>query len=131
MINQASRDLLDILLDENNRDPIILFDEKGRQIAFEQIAIIPFQIKAVNKLYVVLKPKDELEGVASDEAIVFCVDDSIKGNTVLRVETDEKIAIGVFNEYYKLLEQACCKRDGTDELERFISALDKKRKGGN
>ena len=37
---EPAKDILDILLDEDNRDPIVLVDEKGRRIAFEQVAII-------------------------------------------------------------------------------------------
>ena len=33
---QRPIDLLDIILDKDNKDPIVLMDEKGRQIVFEQ-----------------------------------------------------------------------------------------------
>ena len=36
-------DILDILLDEDNRDPITLVDADGRAIDFEQVAVIPRQ----------------------------------------------------------------------------------------
>ena len=32
---------IDALFDEENNDAIILFNEKGEEIAFEQIALIP------------------------------------------------------------------------------------------
>ena len=32
---EPAKDILDILLDKDNRDPIVLVDEKGRRIAFE------------------------------------------------------------------------------------------------
>lgn len=99
-----TEDILDILLDEENKDPIVLTDEKGRHIAFEQIAVIPYE----QKLYCVLKPIDYIDGVADDEAIVFYVDEGENedDDPVLRIEDDELKAIDVFMEYYNLLDAA-------------------------
>lgn len=94
-------DILDILLDEDNEDPITLYDEKGKAYKFDQVAIIPME----EKLYAILKPIDEVPGVADDEAIVFAVNEKENGETSLVVETDEPTAIRVFDEYYKLLDE--------------------------
>lgn len=93
-------DILDVLLDEGNKDPIVLVDGNGRKIAFEQIAVIPYN----EKLYCVLKPIDEIENVADDEAIVFFVDESGE-KPELMVETDELVAMQVFEQYYDLLDR--------------------------
>ncbi len=103
-------DLLDILLDQENREPIVLQDENGRQISFEQVAIIPYDLENDRKLYVVLKPIDKVEGIADDEAVVFVCEQDKQGNTVLRVEENEEIAISVFDKYYDLLEEASAKK---------------------
>ena len=42
-------DLLDILLDKDNKEPITLMDEKGKQISFEQIAMIVHEVKKRKK----------------------------------------------------------------------------------
>ncbi len=102
----APVDLLDVLLDANNRDPIVLMDEKGKQLTFEQVAVIPYDMESERKLYVVLKPLDKLDGIADDEAIVFLCEQDKNGNTVLRVEENEEVAIAVFDKYYDLLEEA-------------------------
>lgn len=94
--------ILDILLDEDNEDPITLYDEADKAFRFDQVAIIPMD----NKLYAILKPIDEMEGVADDEAIVFYVNEDGEGDAVLEVETDEPTAMLVFDEYYKLLDKA-------------------------
>jgi len=99
---QEDLDLLDILLDENNDEPISLFDEDDREVKFEQVAVIPDN----DKIYAILKPIDELEGVADDEAIVFLADYDEDGNTVLVIEKDEDAAIRVFDKYYQLLDEA-------------------------
>ncbi|MDD3397414.1 MAG: DUF1292 domain-containing protein [Clostridia bacterium] len=92
--------ILDVLLDEENDSPITLYDEKDKAIKFEQVAIIPID----EKLYAILKPIDEMEGVAEDEALVFLIDEKSEKDSQLIVITDETIAMQVFDEYYKLLE---------------------------
>lgn len=95
-------DILDILLDEDNEEPITLYDENSKPIKFDQVAVIPLD----EKLYAILKPIDEIPGVADDEAIVFAVNENDAGETTLIVETDEPVAMRVFDEYYRLLDEA-------------------------
>ncbi len=95
-------DVLDILLDENNDSPIALYDNEDNKVMFEQVAVIP----EGDKIYAILKPIDEMEGVADDEAIVFLADVDEDGFSVLTVETDEEIATKVFDKYYQLLDEA-------------------------
>ena len=99
-------DLLDVLLDQDNKDPIVLMDESGKQLTFEQVAVIPYEVRKEKRLYCVLKPLDKIEGIKEDEAIVFLVDTDENGNSVVRIEEDEEIAIAVFDKYYDLLEEA-------------------------
>ena len=103
-------DLLDILLDKDNADPIVLQDESGKTLSFEQVAIIPYDVDDERILYAVLKPIDLLDGIADDEAIVFKADTDKYGATVLRVEEDELRAIEVFNKYYDLLDEEAKKK---------------------
>ena len=99
-------DILDVLLDQDNREPIVLMDENGKQMSFEQVAVIPYEVRKEQRLYCVLKPLDKIEGIADDEAIVFLVDTDDEGNSVIRIEEDEEVAIAVFDKYYDLLEEA-------------------------
>lgn len=101
-INQTENlDVLDILLDEENESPITLYDENDKAIQFDQVAIIPME----EKLFAILKPIDEMEGVSDDEAIVFRVDEQESGETELVIETDEPLAMRVFDEFYRLLDE--------------------------
>lgn len=95
-------DIIDILLDADNKDPILLTDEKGNKIAFEQVAVIPYD----QKIYCILKPIDHIDNAEDDEAIVFYVEEDLYGGNapVLRVEADELKAIDVFEKYYDLLD---------------------------
>lgn len=99
-------DILDMLLDSNNNDPITLTDSDGNLMYFEQVAVIPMDFPNGNRsLFCVLKPLSKIKGVGDDEAIVFRVDFEDDGETVLRVEDDEKISATVFEKYLGLLEE--------------------------
>lgn len=106
----AQVDLLDVLLDKDNKEPITLMDEKGKQISFEQIAMIVHEVKKEKKLFAILKPVDKIEGIGENEAIVFLVDQDKNGNTILKIEEDEDVAIDVFDDYYDLLEDEMAKQ---------------------
>lgn len=99
-------DLLDVLLDQDNREPIVFMDENGKQITFEQVAVIPYEVRNEKRLYCILKPADHIDGIGDDEAIVFLVDTDKDGNSIIRIEEDEEVAINVFDKYYDLLEEA-------------------------
>ena len=97
-------DLLNVLLDEDNCDPVMMINPLGQVISFEQIAVIPHTVNDKNFLYAILRPLDNIEGVADDEAIVFRVDFDEAGNTELRFKHDDDISFDVFDKYYDLLE---------------------------
>lgn len=96
-------DILDILLDEENHEPITMYDSKGDKIVFEQVAIIPHERNGEEALYVILKPMTPIPGVKDDEAIAFYVDEDSDGDAILKVEDNEAIAEEVFDKYYELL----------------------------
>ena len=89
--------ILDILLDEDNKEPLVLTSEDQR-LTFEQVAVIPFD----EKVYAILKPVEQIEGIAEDEAVVFYVDEE---HDSLQVEDNEEKAKAVFDEYYRLLDE--------------------------
>ena len=98
-------DLLDVLLDPDNREPLAFVDEDGKVLTFEQVAVIPHDDKnGERQLFTVLKPLDKIEGVADDEAIVFRVSVGDDGNTAIKPEEDDETALAVYDEYIKLLK---------------------------
>lgn len=101
----AMKDLLDVLLDQNDNDPIVLTDGDGKILAFEQIAVIPYNNNDDIVLYAILKPISEIKGIADDEAVVFKAVVGESGDTILIVERDEIIAIEIFNMYYDIFEE--------------------------
>ncbi len=103
---EEERDLLDILLDKENKENIVLYDGDGKRTEFEQIAIIPMdQEDGERRLYVILKPVDKIAGMSDDEAVVFyCAFDEEDGSTFLKVEESDEVADAVFEKYYELMK---------------------------
>ena len=98
-MNDKQKTVLDILLDENNNDPIVLFNEEGEEIAFEQIAIIPLD----EELYAILKPVKPMEGVGENEWLAFLIDIIDDRDCNLTLVTEEEILDKVFNVYEELI----------------------------
>ena len=92
---------IDALFDENNNDAIILMNEKGEEIEFEQIAIIPIS----DKVYALLKPIEPMEGVGEDEGLVFSVEQNEEGLDYLALVIEEDIIDAVFTVYEALVAE--------------------------
>lgn len=94
---------IDCLFDENNTDPIILFNENGEEISFEQIALIPKK----GKTYAILQPIEEMEGVGEDEALVFAIEEPKNKDEqeYLTLVTDVEIIDEVFKVYDELIDE--------------------------
>ncbi len=92
---------IDQLFDEENCEPIVLFNEKGEAVAFEQIAVIPQK----DKVYAILKPIQPMEGMGEDEGLVFSVEENDAGEGYLALTTDEGIINAVFEVYDRLVAE--------------------------
>lgn len=92
---------IDKLYDEDNNDIIVLFNEKGEEIGFEQIALIPIK----NNTYVILKPVKPIEGLGEDEGLVFEIKENEDGLEYIALVVDEKIVDDVFEIYFRLVEE--------------------------
>ena len=91
---------IDQIMDENNQDNIILYNEKNEPIEFRQIAVIPLE----DELYVILQPVG-IDLIGQDEALVFSIEEDEDEETVNLVDDDE-IIDRVFEEYYSLLRES-------------------------
>lgn len=99
-------DFLKVLLDDDNKEPIILQSNDGKDIPFEQIAVIPYE----EKLFCVLKPLVALEGISENDCIIFRVVVSEKEdeNSYLVVEESEQVAEAVYEKYIELVKGYSC-----------------------
>ena len=95
-----SKSPIEMIYDENCSDPIVLYNEDGKEVSFEQIALIPIE----DKHYVILKPLNGFEELAEDEALVFVITE-YAGEEVLEIVDDDEIIDDVFAEYYTLLAE--------------------------
>lgn len=82
-----------ILFDKKNTAPLLLNNGNGTVISFEQI----FAVKRKKKIYCILRPLAPVNGVSSQTAFVFSVDD----NGVFRAVDDAELTGSIFTEYYK------------------------------
>jgi len=103
---------IDMLLDENNTENIKLFNEENQEVEFEQIAIVPLE----EKTYAILKPAQNMEGIADDEALVFVIDE-IDDEDCLVIVEDDNIVDKVFDEYYQMLKDEGVEFDTVEETE--------------
>ena len=91
---------IDQLFDEENNDPIVLYNEKGEAVTFEQIALIPMG----QTTYAILKPNPALEGMGEDEGLVFAIVER-DGEEVLELQLEDSIIDGVFAIYEEALAE--------------------------
>ena len=94
-------DMLDRIYDEENNDVVLLRNENGEDIAFEQIALVPKQ----ESVYIILNPVQPMDGLGEDEGLVFLVNEGLKR---FELVVDEKIIDEVFTVYDQLVEEEEC-----------------------
>ncbi|MGN1044959.1 MAG: DUF1292 domain-containing protein [Candidatus Methanomethylophilaceae archaeon] len=95
-------DAIDKITDGNCFDNVFLVDDRGRRIEFEQVAYIPIG----DVEYVILKPMDDVEGVAENEAIAFYIDKRSEEEDILTVVDDDEVIDMVFEEYYRMVDES-------------------------
>ncbi|MBQ8430653.1 MAG: DUF1292 domain-containing protein [Clostridia bacterium] len=94
---------IDQILDENNMDNIILYNDKNEPFEFEQIAVIPLDEGENQKLYAILLPVTKLPGIEEDEAVTF---ELVEEDGTIRICEDDAVIDRVLEEYEKLLEES-------------------------
>lgn len=87
------------ILDENNTENVILYDDQNNPIEFEQVALIP--LDRTNGLYAILIPVTPMQGVNEGEGVLFELDEE---NQSLEVVNDEKIIDEVLELYQALID---------------------------
>ena len=92
---------IDALLDENNYDNIIIYNDKDEPVEFEQIAIIPID----DKTYAILQPVELLEGMKEDEAFAFEITQDENENDLLQLVEDNALIDRIFDEYKDLYKK--------------------------
>ena len=86
------------ILDENNDENVILYDDNQKPIEFEQIAVIPLDDSDL--LYAILIPVTPMQNVGEGEGVLFAIDE-LKGT--IEVVNDQEIIDKVLTIYEKLV----------------------------
>ena len=93
-------DLVDIILDESNKDLIMLEDNAGNVHEFERIAVVHFE----NEKFAILKNFIKEEQTDKKEIIlIFKISEDFNCRGLFIVE-DEKLALSIFEKYNKSLK---------------------------
>ena len=95
-----AKDPINQILDENNLENIIMFDDENKPIEFEQVAVIPLDKDEL--LYAILIPVTPMQGVNEGEGVVFAIDEAKHD---IQVVNDEKKIDAVLSVYQKLIEE--------------------------
>lgn len=92
--------VIDQILDENNNENVVMYDEQNNPIEFEQIAVIPLEND--NNLYAILLPITPMEGVGEGEGVLFAINEEMDNMEIVR---DDEIINKVLTIYEKLIEE--------------------------
>ena len=94
-------DPVEMILDQNNNDNIILYNDKDEPIEFEQIAVVPID----SNTYVILQPVTPIKGIAEDEAIAFRLPNREYGEEDLQLVEDDNLIDRIFAEYIDMYKE--------------------------
>ena len=86
------------ILDENNDENVVLYDDNHKPIEFEQVAVIP--LEDTDLLYAILIPVTPMQNVEEGEGVLFAIDEE-KGT--MDIVRDQEIIDKVLAIYEKLL----------------------------
>ncbi len=101
-MGKEERSIIDMLLDEDNDEPITLFDETGEPFSFEQVAVIPKD----DNLYAILKPLQHVDGLSDEDVIIFKIFETEDGDADMEMVTDDAEGEEVFEALRLLMEEA-------------------------
>ena len=90
-------------LDAENQDDVIitLVNEEGEKIDFIEFARLEFE----GETYAILQPVKLFENMKENEAFVFRVSKDEHDVEKYDIQVEDEIVNGVFDEYYRLLDE--------------------------
>ncbi|NCA67109.1 MAG: DUF1292 domain-containing protein [Clostridia bacterium] len=92
-------------------DVIVLVDPNGKEVRFEFVDVI----ERDDKMYAILHPLDELDGIEDDTCVIFNMDVQDDDSVLLNPIEDEAELNAVYEQYVQLCESDCdCEEDGEE-----------------
>ena len=98
MINARYEFAYQILFDATERQPITLKNDQDARVDFEQI----FAIEREGRIFCILRPLTNIEGLSVHAALVFSVDE----DGVFRAVREKQLSEEIFAEYYGAIQRA-------------------------
>jgi uncharacterized protein YrzB (UPF0473 family) len=100
------------MADENNneQDIVVLVDPNGKEVKFEFVDVV----ERDDKMYAVLHPVEQLEGMEEDSCVIFRMEIQDDDSVLLNAIEDENEVEAVYEQYVQLCESDC---DCDDECE--------------
>lgn len=91
---------MELITDKEYFGQVMLFDADGQSVAFEKIALIPYD----SVLYTILCPQEMLDKGEYNCALIYKIVEGEKGDDLQLVDDDEIIS-QIFTLYYELEEE--------------------------
>ncbi len=105
------KNIMKTILDKANKEPILLTNEQGNAMVFEQVAVIPFVANNERRLYVILRLLNNINGLSRGANVVFNCDKDASGQVVFKAEDDPEVIKGIQERYIKLVQEAAAKNN--------------------
>ena len=86
--------------EEMDGDIVELESEDGETVRFQHVATIDYE----NEWYVFFTPAEEMEGIDSDETVIFKLTTDENGADIFLPVEDEAILDAVYDEYLRIME---------------------------
>lgn len=105
-INKVSgNDIFNILLDENNDSDLVLLDNDGKEVVFEQIMTIPYHDEYLDKedIYCILHPKTKSKWFDTNQVYPFKVHKDEDGSYSLQ-DVEDKQVLKYLEKVYQEME---------------------------
>lgn len=87
--------------DDDCQDVVELVDDDGNAVKFVHVATVDYE----NNWYVFFAPCEKVEGVETDEVVIFRLDADEEGNDVFSPVEDEELLQKVYDEYVKVMDE--------------------------
>ncbi len=95
-------------------DVIVLVDPNGKEVRFEFVDVVERE----EKMYAILHPLDELEGIEDDTCVIFNMEVQEDDSVLLNPIEDEDELNAVYEQYVQLCESDCdCDDDCDDDCD--------------
>ncbi len=94
MIKLKKDEIINLLLDKNNKDDIVMNDTFGTEVIFEQMATIPYYDKYLDRedIYCILHPKTKSKEFDTRFVYPFLVKKDGNGYSLEAVEDENMLA---------------------------------------